>query len=53
MAYGSDVSLAFAYQMVERIVEHGITAAKTRVIAGMSGEVTGEFTVVVVAFVRV
>ena len=53
VAYGSDVSLTFAYQMVERIVEIGITGAETRVIARVFAEVIGEFAVVVVRFVRV
>ena len=52
-AHGGDVSLAVAYQMVECVVEHGITGAKARVIAGVFAEVIGEFAVVVVAFVRV
>ena len=52
-AHGCDVSLALAYQMVERIVEIGITGAETRVIARVFAEVIGEFAVVVVAFVRV
>ena len=32
-AYGGDVSLAVAYQIVECVVERRITSAKTRVIA--------------------
>ena len=52
-AYGGDVSLVFAYQMVECFVELGITGAKARVIAGVFAEVIGEFAVGVVAFVRV
>ena len=52
-AYGGDVSLAVAYQIVECVVERRITGAKTRVIAGVFAEVIGEFAVGVVAFVRV
>ena len=52
-AYGSDVSLAFAYQIVECVVEPRVTVAKTRVIARVFAEVTGKFAVVVVGLVRV